>query len=86
MRTHNVQFAIQRFIFSCLGCIPDLNVWNSAVSQTKQRLLESSWNAGELAERETSDLFVDLETQDIANGTTGSTLKKGNDQTQVAYC
>lgn len=47
---------------------------------------QPSWNAGELAEREKSDLFVDLETQDIANGTTGLTLKKGNDQTQVAYC
>lgn len=47
---------------------------------------QSSWNAGELAEREKSDLFVELETQDIANGTAGSTLQKGNGQTQVAYC
>lgn len=46
---------------------------------------QPSWNAGELPKREKSGLFVDLETQDIANGTTGSTLKRGNDQTQVAY-
>lgn len=47
----------------------------------KGYLSQPSWNA----EREKSDLFVYLETQDIANGTTGSTLKKGNDQTQVAF-